>query len=86
MADASQADSPSTERLKKYWAHGAGAALIAWGTDGDHTRCVRLVQKAVVDGGNAPLPDREIHGFCTNVQKMAVGYAGNPGEGNRGHH
>ncbi len=66
----------ATERLMRYWAEGEGAARIRWGTDGDHTRCVRLIQKEIVEGGDAPLPDRVIHGLCTNLQKRAVGYAG----------
>lgn len=69
----------ATERIMRYWAQGPGAAKIRWGSDGDHTRCVRLIQEAIVDGGGKPLPDHEIHGLCTNLQKRAIGYAGNPG-------
>lgn len=86
MAGGKIAHPGDARRLLQYWAHGKGAADIRWGTDGDHTRCVRLVQEAIVKGGGRPLSDHEIHGFCTNVQKEAIGYAGNPGEGNRGHH
>lgn len=74
-----------TARLKNYWAHGKGSIAIAWGTDGDHTRCVRLVNEAIVERGGKPLPDHEIHGFCTNVQKMAIGHAGNQGQSSHGH-
>lgn len=78
----------STERLMRYWAHGEGAAKIAWGTEGDHTRCVQLIQKAITDKGKAPLPDHEIHGLCTNLQEMATGSARDAldsPKGNRGH-
>ncbi len=75
--------------IKRYWAHGPGAAEIGWGTPGDHTRCVRAVQEAVVRSGHAPLPDHEIHGLCTNLQKEATGSGHDPadfaGHGNRGH-
>lgn len=75
--------------LKNYWAHGEGAAKIRWGTPGDHTRCVRLVQEAIVKGGGKPMSDHEIHGFCTNEQRLATGKAHDPadfaGRGNRGH-
>jgi hypothetical protein len=78
-----------TERIKRYWAFGPGAAKIKWGSEGDHNRCVRLVNEAIVNGGGKPLPPDEIHGLCTNLQKMATGQAhdrfDNPG-GNRGHH
>lgn len=80
----------STERLMFFWAHGKGALQIKWGTPGDHTRCVRLVQEAITKGGGHPLPDNEIHGLCTNLQKMATGKghdaADFAGHGNRGHH
>ncbi len=74
-------------RLKRFWAFEEGAAEIRWGTPGDHTRCVRLVQEAIIKDGRAPLPDHEIHGFCTNVEKLATGKANSGGTGgNRGHH
>jgi len=59
-----------TLQLKEYWAHGKGAAKIRWGTPGDHTRCVEQLRKYV--GPEA------VHGLCTNIQKMAIGHAGNP--------
>lgn len=74
-------------RLKRYWAFGEGAAKIRWGTPGDHTRCVRLVQEAVTKDGHAPLPDHELHGLCSNLQKMATGQAHDPADfAGRGHH
>jgi hypothetical protein len=33
--EVSPKDVQNTERLKSYWAEGAGAARIGWGTDGD---------------------------------------------------
>ena len=74
----------ATERLMQYWAHGEGALKIRWKTEGDHTRCVRLIQEASTKGGHAPLPDHEIHGLCTNLEQMATGSANN-GPGDRGH-
>jgi hypothetical protein len=57
-------------RLKEYWSHGKGSLKIRWGTPGDHTRCVRHMRKYV--------GPETVHGLCTNIQKLAVGYAGNP--------
>lgn len=65
-----------TAELKEYWAHGKGALKIKWGTPGDHTRCVRFMSKY--------LPPTQVHGFCTNVQKMAIGHAGNPTAAEKG--
>ena len=75
----------STARLKLYWTRGKGAAAIRWGTPGDHTRCVRLIQEAITKDGRPPLPDHEIHGLCTNLQQEAIGTSGNAGEGGKGH-
>jgi HK97 family phage prohead protease len=65
-----------TAQLKEYWAHGKGALKVRWGTPGDHTRCVRLLSKY--------LPPNQVHGFCTNVQKLAIGHAGNPTAAEKG--
>lgn len=87
MAGGQAAHPGAVRRLKDYWAHGAGAAKIRWGTPGDHGRCVRLIQEEITSHGRPPLPDGEIHGLCTNLQREAVGYAGEGGDkGNRGHH
>lgn len=56
--------------LKEYWSHGKGAAKVAWGTPGDHTRCVAELSKYV--------GPKVVHGLCTNIQKLAIGHAGNP--------
>lgn len=74
----------SVEALKRYWAEGPGAAQIGWGTGGDHTRCVRLIQEEIVEHGGKPLPDHEIHGLCTNLEQRATGRSGGGG-GNHGH-
>jgi HK97 family phage prohead protease len=65
-----------TAQLKAYWAHGKGALKVRWGTPGDHTRCVKLLSKY--------LPPNQVHGFCTNVQKLAIGHAGNPTAAEKG--
>lgn len=64
----------STERLMSYWAHGDGAAKIAWGTPGDYDRCLAELGKYV-------RPD-EVHGLCQNLHMKATGFpAGHaPGE------
>lgn len=67
-------DALNTERLKYYWAEGAGAEKIRWGVPGDFDRCVILVQKAVTDGGKPPLADHEIKGYCAEMHKRATGF------------
>lgn len=71
--EATPKDVASTERLMEYWTHGAGAAKINWGVDGDFDRCIVEVQKAVTDGGKAPLSDRVIKGLCSNLHERATG-------------
>ena len=44
--------------LIKYFEHGAGAALIGYGTTGQFERCMALAGKH--------MPDREAKGFCAN--------------------
>jgi hypothetical protein len=63
----------STERLKAYWAEGKGAGLINWGVPGDFDRCRVLIQKAVTDGGKAPLPPETLAGLCANLHRRATG-------------
>lgn len=74
----------ATEKIMRYWAFGEGAAKIGWKTEGDHSRCVQLIQEAIVNDGRPPLPDHEIHGLCTNLEQLATGSA-NDGPGDRGH-
>lgn len=71
--EASPKDAKDVERLKKFWAHGRGAAEIGWGVDGDFDRCRVLIQQAVTKGGNKPLPPNMINGLCANLHKEATG-------------
>lgn len=86
MADGRE-DTPgnvaSTERLKAYWAEGAGAAKIDWGVPGDFDRCIALIQHAVTDGGKAPLDDATIKGLCANLHKRATGFSPGHAPGER---
>ena len=66
-------DAASTERLMTYWAEGEGAAKVRWGEPGDFDRCLIQIEKAVTDGGKAPLPPGVIKGLCANLHKRATG-------------
>jgi hypothetical protein len=57
-------DVKATERLRQYWAHGAGAARIAWGTPGDFDRCVVELGKHIKD------PE----GYCAKMHHDVLGY------------
>lgn len=59
-------DVSATERLKRYWAHGEGAAKVRWGTDGDFDRCVRHVRKFMPKPGEA-------EGYCAERHHDALG-------------
>jgi len=54
-----------TQRLRRYWTRGPGAAKIGWGSPGDLTRCARHLRKYV--GPYA-------WGTCQNLHKVALGY------------
>ena len=54
----------STERLRRYWLYGKGAAKIRWGTPGAWTRCERQLRKHL--GPMAP-------GYCTNLSQRLGG-------------
>lgn len=59
----------ATRQLKAYWKTGEGAARIRWGTDGDLTRCQRLVsQEAGVDAATF-----DVWGYCQNLHKELFG-------------
>lgn len=58
-------DARSTERLMDYWAHGAGAAKIAWGTGGDFARCEAELGKYV--------SPKVVPGLCANLHHKATG-------------
>lgn len=65
-------DAPSTAaagQLKAYWKTGEGAARIRWGTDGDLTRCHRLVSREA--GADAATFD--VWGYCQNLHKELFG-------------
>jgi hypothetical protein len=70
--EATPKDAANTERLKTYWAEGAGAAKIRWGIEGDFDRCITNIQEAVTKHG-APLPDHMIKGLCAELHKRATG-------------
>lgn len=53
----------NADHLKRYWAHGAGAGKIAWGTEGDFARCVAHVGKYM----DSP------EGYCNLRHKEATG-------------
>jgi hypothetical protein len=59
-------DAASTERLKRYWTVGKGAAKIRWGTPGSWRRCHRHLVKYV---GPHIAP-----GLCTNLAKRVGGH------------
>lgn len=59
----------ATQQLKAYWKTGAGAARIRWGTDGDLTRCHRLVSREA--GAGAATFD--VWGYCQNLHKELFG-------------
>ena len=64
--EVSPKDVASTERLKRYWAEGAGRAKINWGVPGDFDRCLAEVGKYIHDPGM-------LKGFCANMHKRATG-------------
>jgi hypothetical protein len=59
-------DVAATERLKRYWTVGKGAAKIRWGTPGAWTRCHRHLVKYV---GPKIAP-----GLCTNLSQRLGGH------------
>lgn len=69
-------DAAATERLKAYWAHGAGAAKIGWGAPHDFDRCVVELSKYVGPG--------VVKGLCANLHHEALGVW--PGQEDGGHH
>lgn len=64
-----QPNAAATRQLKAYWRTGEGAARIRWGTDGDLTRCHRLVTREA--GADAATFD--VWGFCQNLHKELFG-------------
>lgn len=64
-----------TERLMEYWAHGAGAAKIAWNTPGDYDRCIVQLGKYV----NPSM----VHGLCQNLHQRATGFPAGKAPGDK---
>lgn len=58
-------DIKATRRLIRWYEKGEGAALIQWGVDGDHTRCVALAGKHMTT--------EQAHGFCNLRHKAVLG-------------
>lgn len=65
-----EAQTGNSERLKRYWTTGPGGAKIRWGTDGDLTRCHRLVRREVPA---VEMSDDDIWGYCNNLHKRLFG-------------
>lgn len=62
--EASARDVKNTEQLRRYWSKGQGALRIAWGTEGDFTRCVTNLRKHLKD------PE----GYCAEMHHDVLGY------------
>jgi hypothetical protein len=60
-----------SHNLREYWVHGAGAAKIRWGTEGDGTRCIKHLRKYVRDPG----------GLCQEYHQLATGKSMHPHPG-----
>jgi hypothetical protein len=61
--DDSMEKAGNADHLKRYWAHGAGAKKIGWGSKGDFARCVAAVGQHMDD------PE----GYCNLRHKEATG-------------
>lgn len=55
-----------TERLRRYWTKGPGAAKIRWGIPGDFNRCRRQLAKYV--------KPQYLSGYCANRHYDALGF------------
>lgn len=71
---APEVDLANIENLRQYWTVGEGAARIRWGTEGDLTRCHRLVMQEA--GGD--LTSDQAWGFCNNLHKRLFGRPNDP--------
>lgn len=56
----------NAETLRRYWAHGEGAAKIGWGTPGDFNRCVTLVTEH--------MGIEDARGYCNLRHHDALGF------------
>lgn len=63
----------NAEALINWYENGGGAERIAWGEEGDWTRCYGIASKY--------LPDEDARGFCANRHHAATGYW--PGQKNK---
>ena len=61
----------NAEKLRRYWAHGKGAAKIRWGAHGDWRRCVRHLAKymGVRAKGYCQLRHKEMNEFYTGDRR-----------------
>ena len=57
-------DRRNTNRLRRYWTVGQGAAKIQWGVEGDWTRCVLNLRRHMKD------PE----GYCAELHHEVLGY------------
>lgn len=57
-------DKRNTDRLHAYWSKGQGSIRIAWGTEGDWTRCVANLSKYMSDA----------EGYCSKMHHEVLGY------------
>lgn len=58
-------DMQNTDRLKRYWTVGEGAAKIDWGAPGDFDRCVVELGKY--------MQLEEAHGYCAERHHEVLG-------------
>lgn len=70
VAEDANAQVGNIEALRRYWTTGEGGARIRWGTDGDLTRCHRLVRREVP---RTDMSDDDVWGFCNNLHKRLFG-------------
>lgn len=63
--EATPSDVRATERLRRWYVHGGGAARIEWGRDGDFMRCVKIA-------GQHMTPERA-KGYCALRHRDATG-------------
>lgn len=61
----------ASHNLRDYWTRGPGAAKIRWNTEGDGTRCIKLLSKYVRDPG----------GLCQEYHRRATGKSMHPHPG-----
>lgn len=54
----------ATRRLRRYWAHGKGAAKIRWFTKGSMRRCIRQLKKYFPQNAG---------GYCANLHEYVTG-------------